>query len=69
VRLPNSPMTRAEFEGVLADAIGGITRTGTGAWQELSDALETVAADAPDPDPKLIDAARDAFLQQVTNGC
>jgi hypothetical protein len=64
VRLPNSPMTSREFEAVLADAIVGTSRTDTGAHEELETALRAIVGDSPDPDPKLIQAARDAYERQ-----
>jgi hypothetical protein len=64
MRLPNSPMTPKEFEAVLADATQGIVRSGTGAGEELSAALDAVAARAPDPPQELIQSARDAYERQ-----
>lgn len=63
VRLANAaPLTRAEFEERLAEArVGIVTLCDWGADQELWDAVEAVAAAAPNPPQALIDAARAAF--------
>jgi Flp pilus assembly protein TadB len=57
-------MTPREFEAALAEATQGIVRSGTGAGEELSAALDAVAADGPDPRQELIDAAREAYKRQ-----
>lgn len=60
-RLPNSPMTRAEFEQALSDAQQGTLTTDIGATEAVLAALERVAAAAPDCSAALIQATRDAF--------
>jgi hypothetical protein len=64
VRVAHSPMSRREFEAVLADAVVGTSRADTGAHEELETALQAIVGDSPDPDPKLIQAARDAYARQ-----
>ena len=49
---------------MVADAIIGTYRTDTGTHEELETALLAIVGDSPNPDPKLIQAARDAYARQ-----
>jgi len=54
-------MDRDDFERALANAADGLIVTDQGADDRLLEALDAIAADAPNPRPELIKAARDAF--------
>ena len=56
-----SRMDRDDFERALANAADGLIVTDQGADDRLLEALDAIAADAPNPRPELIKAARDAF--------
>lgn len=57
--------TAEDFEEALDYAVQGAVVTDTGLSEEVEAALDAIRRIAPDRDPKLVQAARDAFQRQI----
>lgn len=63
----SAPVDWEDFEAALEAAEQGILTSDTGLSDEVQKALGKIRAIAPDRDPKLVQAARDAFERQIAS--
>jgi len=63
----SDPADWEDFEAALEAAEQGLLVSDTGLSDEVQDAMDAIRAIAPNRDPKLVQAARDAFERQIAS--